>query len=1217
MIFEEVPPGKALEAGESLSADTDSRPEPEFKVPGASAPTFEGAAIFDMSLQYLLKSRSRLGGFARSFAVLRFAPFIEEEAALHSDCFPMPLPYPEVFGRKSRRGSEGLSLKKGVTSLVIALNFLHSNRARSVSKNLRAGMRLNKRQWEVVKRFEQLMKGWLDVSQIGPAEMGRTAAKVETLDSMLCSLEQQARLLARSSQYGTTSNSEFAVGDPSKTLGKVSGRCGLDMMSTFKPVDPSRLKFVGQPLFNPSPYLDSTSRAVFEHPISQRLKPHEFNGKVPHVRVHCSLKERIRLFEMLDATGRLSVHDRSSVSLPFGSGLFSVIKDLDRDRLILDSRAANVLERPILRWVKSLASGESLVRLVLDPASKILASGNDLKDFYYFFQSTPERSVRNFLMGSIHPKQICHLKCIREEHLRKKEVFCSLNTLAMGDSQAVEIAQTCHLGLSLQCGAISPKNLTSMTRPLPRGNLVAGIVIDDLISLSFVPSEQPSEVPTDSALLADKMLQKYKDVRLMPNEAKSFRDEPIAQFWGVDLDGLAGTLRGSLKRAIPLSSLLFRVASIGYATSELMQILVGSIISFFIYRRRFLCVLDSLFQSFRGRHPRDIIKLADRAITDLLICAVLLPMAVVNLKAQISPILTATDASSWGEAAVQSRIPQGIANEVYRHVLRRSVWSRLLEPSKAWERLHGTLDPEHELPEGELAYSSNPLWETLSDCLQYHLLYKQQRKGNRHINVGELRGFLKTEKINGSRRPSRRHVYGLDSQVCLGCITKGRASSVALNRELEQSIPLMLAYDSYSEFGYFRSSGNPADDPTRGVPIREPSRSLPFWWSSLAEGNADLFDSWMKSVGLDPDDLSGLPDFGELLGEDAGMKVPSADSRVDFSDSVHETSDSLPLDRQLDGLVQSVKRQPANEEVAGFNASHLEPLTAEAVALLSRIPRDQVELPDHCSWPPTHKGFLDLFSGERGVARGIKELTGTWVLCYDIAHDPREDLDKPSIRANIQALVEAKCFYALRAAPVCASFSMAITPPCRSSMEPYGKVDASENMQEKMAIGNSSALWVCKLLRLAMTLGLLVWLENPWLSWMFRLPEFRKLREDFPQLGDWIVDYCRFHKPWRKRTRFLSNSCIKDHRTLCSGCKSHQLLRGRSKVHRKSWTLVAQAYPAGVAKAVAFGMSIIAELVQWSGKFDPACCAKAGTRVLRLTEPTSHWNPSHWWKQKP
>ena len=330
-------------------------------------------------------------------------------------------------------------------------------------------------------------------------EMGRTAAKIETLESMLSSLEAQARLLARSSQYRTTKHTTFATGDPSQTLGKIKGKIGTDQMSTFKPVDPSRLKFVGQPLFNPAPFLDPVSRAVFEQPVTQRLKPYEYVGKVPHVRVHCSQKERIRLFEMLDATNRLAALDRSSVSPPFGSGLFSVVKDLERDRLILDSRGANVLEKPILRWVRSLGSGDSLVRLVVSPQSKILASGNDLKDFYYFFRSTPERAVRNFLMGSIHPNQIAHLKCVSDEHLRKKEVFCSLNTLAMGDSQAVEIAQTCHLGLGLQSGAIRPDNLTTMGRPLPRNNLITGIVIDDLVSLAIVPADHDPELRTEGA----------------------------------------------------------------------------------------------------------------------------------------------------------------------------------------------------------------------------------------------------------------------------------------------------------------------------------------------------------------------------------------------------------------------------------------------------------------------------------------------------------------------------------------------------------------------------------------------------------------------------------------------------------------------------------------------------------------------------------------------
>ena len=89
--------GEDLLAGEPSPDSTVSRPKFEFTVPGATASTFEGAAILEKSLQHLLKSRSRLGGFARSFAALRFAPFIEEEATRRPDVFPMPLPYPEVL----------------------------------------------------------------------------------------------------------------------------------------------------------------------------------------------------------------------------------------------------------------------------------------------------------------------------------------------------------------------------------------------------------------------------------------------------------------------------------------------------------------------------------------------------------------------------------------------------------------------------------------------------------------------------------------------------------------------------------------------------------------------------------------------------------------------------------------------------------------------------------------------------------------------------------------------------------------------------------------------------------------------------------------------------------------------------------------------------------------------------------------------------------------
>ena len=41
---------------------------------------------------------------------------------------------------------------------------------------------------------------------------------------------------------------------------------------------------------------------------------------------------------------------------------------------------------------------------------------------------------------------------------------------------------------------------------------------------------------------------------------------------------------------------------------------------------------------------------------------------------------------------------------------------------------------------------------------------------------------------------------------------------------------------------------------------------------------------------------------------------------------------------------------------------------------------------------------------------------------------------------------------------------------------------------------------------------------------------------------------------WRKRTRFYLNVAEAEQKTLCSGGHAHQLMRGRSKVHKTNWT---------------------------------------------------------------
>ena len=309
----------------------------------------------------------------------------------------------------------------------------------------------------------------------------------------------------------------------------------------------------------------------------------------------------------------------------------------------------------------------------------------------------------------------------------------------------------------------------------------------------------------------------------------------------MDINGDTCIIRGALRRAIPLVHLLVQVADLGYASVELLQILAGSAVSLFLFRRRLLCTLDYIFQACKDRKGSDIVRLSGRLKSELLIVATLIPLACTNLRAEVSPRLTATDASTWWEASVVADIPSQVAEELTRHSLRKSIWSKLLPPGKAWDRARGILSPSSELPDSAEALEMNPLWKILCTALSYKPFLLRKAKNSRHINIGELRAFLAAEREHGFSCPCSRELAGLDSQVTIGLLSKGRSASSSLNLELSKSVATVVGFDLYQELFYFETSRNPADDPTRGRKLRTATCELPCWWKALVCGDPRPF----------------------------------------------------------------------------------------------------------------------------------------------------------------------------------------------------------------------------------------------------------------------------------------------------------------------------------------------------------------------------------------
>ena len=88
-------------------------------------------------------------------------------------------------------------------------------------------------------------------------------------------------------------------------------------------------------------------------------------------------------------------------------------------------------------------------------------------------------------------------------------------------------------------------------------------------------------------------------------------------------------------------------------------------------------------------------------------------------------------------------------------------------------------------------------------------------------------------------------------------------------------------------------------------------------------------------------------------------------------------------------------------------------LSASAVELLHTIPRGQFVLPrgvklDDVIHLPGH---LDLFSGCRVAAKELAERSGRWVLTYDLAHSPAEDLLDETVQSTIWEAGDSRSFH--------------------------------------------------------------------------------------------------------------------------------------------------------------------------------------------------------------
>ena len=200
------------------------------------------------------------------------------------------------------------------------------------------------------------------------------------------------------------------------------------------------------------------------------------------------------------------------------------------------------------------------------------------------------------------------------------------------------------------------------------------------------------------------------------------------------------------------------------------------------------------------------------------------------------------------------------------------------------------------------------------------------------------------------------------------------------------------------------------------------------------------------------------------------------------------------------------------------------------------------------------------------------------------------------VRSKIEFLVSSKVFLHASAAPICSSFSRAITPAVRDRDFPRGLPWVVGAMKQKLIDGNSHSDWLGSFIFLCISVSVGFWVENPDSSHLWNQVIWRKLGADV-FANCYRLDFCRYNTPWRKRTRFFTDNCVRGLRHICKGGHQHRVLRGRSATHKLPWTKVAEPYPKGLCDYLAWSCCV---RYGFKKEIPGLCCRKLA--ILALEE---------------
>ena len=333
------------------------------------------------------------------------------------------------------------------------------------------------------------------------------------------------------------------------------------------------------------------------------------------------------------------------------NGLFGVSKqefdgDWEVHRIIMNLVPLNAVCRGLEGDVATLPSWAGMSPLNLEPGEELVVSSEDVRCFFYIFK-VPVSWHRFLAFNRPLPESLAGEKAGRW--------FPCSAVLPMGFKNSVALAQHVHRFIVQRAlrslGLQGSEAELRKDRPFPTANPVHRIYLDNFDQLMRVAEEDAKGIQGAITPLVQTLRDEYRMLGVPRHSKKSVSCQVQAEVQGAILDGHRGIAYPKVEKVLKYAHLSRLLLEAGEATQKQMQIVGGGLVYMSMFRRPLLGGLNQIWQFIvqcEGYPPFLKFTIPQEVKEELARFLGLIPLAYMDFRTRVSPLVTASDASQYG-----------------------------------------------------------------------------------------------------------------------------------------------------------------------------------------------------------------------------------------------------------------------------------------------------------------------------------------------------------------------------------------------------------------------------------------------------------------------------------------------------------------------------------------------------------------------------------------